>query len=223
MPDRPPPDLAAPDLAALERAARDLLPEGCAVASADPRQIHPLWPGEAPAGAVPARLAEFSAGRAAARAALQALGLKPAPIPAGPDRAPLWPEGVHGTITHSRSACLAALRRGTGGIGLDLEPLRPLPAEIWDTVLLPEERREVEQAADPGLAALLVFSAKEAAYKAQFAFSRQLFGFETLTVRIAGAAFTARFRFSAYPFRPGDEIQGGWAQLEGHILTAAAL
>ncbi|MBN1173619.1 MAG: 4'-phosphopantetheinyl transferase, partial [Micromonosporaceae bacterium] len=61
-----------------------------------------MLPEEAPlvARAVPRRRAEFTTGRHCARLALASLGVEPAAILAGPDRAPRWPAGIVGTITH---------------------------------------------------------------------------------------------------------------------------
>ncbi|NGM44050.1 4'-phosphopantetheinyl transferase superfamily protein [Rhodobacter sp. SGA-6-6] len=208
--------------AALTALARQLLPPGTAVAAADPARLWPLLAGEAPPAAVPARLAEFSAGRHAARAALQALGLPPAAIPMAADRAPVWPKGVAGSITHTRRACLAAARRG-GGLGIDLEEDEDLPADLWDSVLLPEEQDWARGQAAPGRAAKLAFSAKEAAYKAQYARSRRLFGFDTLALSFHGDGFTATFRAAAAPFAMGDRLQGRWGRAAGHVLTVVAL
>jgi 4'-phosphopantetheinyl transferase EntD len=209
-----------PDPALLVQAARRLLPPGCAVAAADPRAAYPLWPGEEVAGMTAPRRAEFSAGRQAARAALAALGAAAA-VPHGPDRAPVWPAGTTGSITHSATACLAAVMRGAGGIGLDLEEDADLPAELWDSILLPEELARLGP--DPGRAARLVFSAKEAAYKAQYAHSRRLFGFDTLAVVLTDGGFTATFRHPVGPFAAGHVLHGRHARAEGHILTAVVL
>ncbi len=179
-------------------------------------------PGEALPNAVPARLREYSAGRHAARAAMADLGAPPTPLPMGEDRAPLWPAGVTGSITHCRTACLAAVRRGPGGIGLDLEEATPLPPDLWDTVLLPPEADWARAQPDPGLAAKLVFSAKEAAYKAQYAESRALFGFDRLALTVTDTAFTARFTAATPPFAEGHILAGRWALAEGLILTAVA-
>lgn len=197
-----------------------MLPPGCAVAEADPRLTYPLLPGEALPGAVARRLAEFSAGRHAARLAL---GLPGTAIPQGADRAPVWPPGVAATITHSASACLAAASRGLRGLGLDLEEDRPLDPALWQTVLLPAERDWVGAQPEPGRAAMAVFSAKEAAYKAQYPLSRQMLGFDAMEIRFDGAGFAARFQTAASPFVSGDTIAGAVAWAEGHILTAAWL
>lgn len=201
--------------------ARGILPPGCAVAATDPRRTYPLLPGEVLRGAVVRRLVEFSAGRHAARVALAGLGLPTAAIPQGADRAPVWPPGISATITHSASACLAAATRGQRGLGLDLEEDRPLDPALWDTVLSAAERDWAEAQPDPGRAALMVFSAKEAAYKAQYPLSRQMLGFDAMEIRFEGAAFAACLRLPVGPFAVDDTIAGAMAQPDGHILTAA--
>ncbi len=153
-----------PDLDHLAAVARGLLPEGAAVAAADPGQLYPLLPGEALPGAIPSRGREFSAGRHAARTALALLGLPSCPIPQGDDRAPVWPSGISGSITHTHLACLAAVIRGPV-LGLDLEEDLPLDTFLWDSILGPEEQAWASGAPDPGFAAKLIFSAKEAARK----------------------------------------------------------
>lgn len=208
-----------PDLATLAGLARALLPADVAVAAADPGVLYPLLPGEALPNAVPPRLREFSAGRHAARLAM---GDPHQPIPQGPDRAPVWPKGLSGSITHSRNACLAAVTRARH-IGLDLEEDEGLAGELWDTVLLPGEQVWAQSQPDPGLASKLIFSAKEAAYKAQYTVSRRLFGFDTLSLQINETGFFATFLRDIGPFNKGLTLNGRFAFVEGHILTAVAL
>lgn len=212
-----------PDLAHLAAMARGLLPRGVAVAAADPGLLHPLLAGEALPGAIPARLREFSAGRYAARAAMATLGARIAPIPPGDDRAPIWPEGLVGTITHSATACLAAVapQSLTAGLGLDLEEDAPLDATLWSEICRPEELAALGDT--PGAQARLIFAIKEAAYKAQYARSATLFGFDTLIVTLTDAAFTARFARPIAPFVTGQALHGTWARGEGHILAACIL
>ena len=203
--------------------ARRLLPAGVAVAAADPRQLHPLLAGEALPGAVPARLREFSAGRHAARAAMAALGAPIAAIPPGDDRAPIWPAGICGSITHSASACLAAvaLHSLTAGLGLDLEEDAPLEPALWPEICRPEELALLGDT--PGLQVRLIFAVKEAAYKAQYARSATLFGFDGLSVVLTASEFTARFTQPVAPFVGGQTLQGRWARAEGHVLATCLL
>lgn len=114
--------------------------------------------------AVPKRKLEFARGRAAARAALSALGVRSQAIPAGPQRAPVWPEGYVGSITHCDGliAAVAADEAHLAAIGLDAEPARPLPPETRARVLHPAEMSE-----DPVMETV-VFSAKESIHKAIF-------------------------------------------------------
>jgi 4'-phosphopantetheinyl transferase EntD len=212
-----------PDLAHLTAAARALLPPGVAVAAADPQVLHPLLPCESLPGAIQSRLREFSAGRHAARGAIAALGHPVRAIPQGDDRAPLWPAGLTGTITHNRTACLAAVSNTAKGLGLDLEDDSPLEPDLWDTILLPPERHWAETQPDPARAAKLIFSAKEAAYKAQYPSSLTLFGFDTLLIQIEGAAFTATFQRPIGHFSQGSTLSGHHAFIDGHILTAVIL
>lgn len=197
--------MSMPELAA---ALRAILPAGMALGVAGVPE--PLWPGEAIA-AVPHRLAEFAAGRTAARQALAALGLPKVAIPMDEDRAPIWPQGVVGSISHCSGACMAVAGRQSDfvGIGLDLEPVQPVARDLWPSILRPEE-----VAAD-GLDALRIFVAKEAVYKAQYPLSRQLFDFQTMKIAMQDQAFTAQFVQAVPPFAAGDRLRGRLIQTSG--------
>jgi 4'-phosphopantetheinyl transferase EntD len=66
----------------------------------------PPFPGEADlvADAVEKRRREFVTTRRCARQALAQLGVPPVPIRPGPGRAPVWPAGVVGSLTHCAGA-----------------------------------------------------------------------------------------------------------------------
>jgi 4'-phosphopantetheinyl transferase EntD len=186
-------------------------------ARCDGSAVGSLFPEEraALAGAVPARLAEFAAGRLAAR---QALGQDVA-LPMAPDRAPVWPEGVAGSITHDGGWALAAVSRMVRMLGLDLEPDAPLPNDIWDTVLLPQEQAWLSRRAEAGHWARVIFCAKECAYKAQYPLTREVFGFEVFEVTLGDGTFEARFQRDVAPFRAGDALTGRYSRGDGLILT----
>lgn len=190
--------------------------------AADPRQFHPLMAGENLPGAITARLFEFSAGRDAARKALQEIGVPAQAIPMQHDRFPLWPEVIVGSISHSGTACLAAVWGGRG-IGLDIEEAVNLEEDLWPSVLSAAEQAWARGQSQPGLAAKLIFSAKEAAYKAQYVESRRLFGFETFEVTVTGDSFTAAFTTEIPPFAKGETLQGKWGKAAGHFLTIVIL
>jgi 4'-phosphopantetheinyl transferase EntD len=198
-----------PDLAA---ALRQMLPAGVALGQGDATHPPNLWPGEVLPGAIPARLSEFSAGRSAARAAMLALGHAPKAIPMAADRAPIWPQGLTGSISHCAGACFALVGKTSHyqGLGVDLEPKLPLPFDLWPTILRPEELHALaslpqDQAT---IRALQIFTAKEAAYKAQYPITGQLFDFQTLKITVENQYFTAEFTQDIGPFSVGNKITG---------------
>jgi len=212
-----------PDLVALIAAARHLLPAAVAVAAASPTQTAPpLWPDEVLPNAVPRRLAEFAAGRAAARQAFALLGHPAASIPQGPDRAPIWPRGLNGSITHSATLCLAAVTRTPQLIGIDLEPATALAFDLWDVVLRPAEQATLQGNPNAPLLAKLMFCAKEAVYKAQYPRSKTLFGFDAIEITLAENTFTARFARSVPGFDEGHVLHGRYTEIESHFLCAVS-
>jgi 4'-phosphopantetheinyl transferase EntD len=123
-----------------------LLPPGVVVVDRPVRdEVAALLPEEAAeiAKAVAKRRFEFATGRACARQALAQLGVAPLALVSGPDRAPLWPAGVVGSISHTDRWCAAAVARArdVAALGIDLEPDEPLAPELWKQVATERERR----------------------------------------------------------------------------------
>ncbi len=183
--------------------------------------------------AIPARRAEFQAGRHAAKTALNKAGTIQTCLPMGEDRAPIWPAGFTGSITHSNGLALAGVARlGTSqgairGIGLDLELATPLAPDLWDEILMPPEHEwlQTQPENEQGILAKIVFSIKECAYKAQYPASKTLLDFNAFAISfsIKTGVFTATFQIDTAPFKQGDVIRGKLALIDGMILTAAAL
>ncbi|MGR3504381.1 MAG: 4'-phosphopantetheinyl transferase family protein [Paracoccaceae bacterium] len=185
---------------ALEQSITGLFGAGVAVAVLPVTGAHPpLLPTEEVAmrRAVPSRRAEFTAGRAAARLALQRLGLPPAAIPSAPDRSPVWPAGVTGSISHAAGLCAAVLSRDLAAtLGLDIEEATPLDEDLWPLVLTPSELQALDDhaPAQRGRIAKRIFSIKEAAYKAQFPLTGAVIGFQALEVTPDFTTHTAQVR-----------------------------
>jgi 4'-phosphopantetheinyl transferase EntD len=191
----------------------------CSLSAADPRD---LWPAERQAvtGAVAQRLAEYAAGRQAARTALMALGLPPVALPMGPDRAPIWPDGIAGSIAHAAGLAVAVARPGAP-LGVDVEDDSPLPEDLWPTLTSPEERAAFPQG-DTGQQVRRVFAAKEALFKAQPQGARAMFGFDAVRVTLVENGFDAQFLTNAGAFRSGETFRGRLALIEGLILAGVA-
>jgi len=182
------------------------------------------------ARAVPKRRREFLAGRICARRAMAALGEPSAPIPQGEDRAPVWPQGLIGSITHTDTWCAAAVARRADGVqalGLDVESAEPLRLDLLRIICRSEERAFIRKqpAAERGLLGKLVFSAKESAFKCQYALSRRMLGYHAMSIRVDLAArrFVATFHEAALPFARGDELEGVLLVERGYVMTAVAL
>lgn len=214
------------------RQARPLLAPDIALAATDPLCPHNAALADEIASlprATTARQREFTAGRAAVHDAMRLLGLPPQPVRQGPDRAPIWPQGLTGSISHTDTACLAAIGRTetTRAIGLDLESSAPLDADLVPVICTPAEQNAL-RALPRGQQlehAKLIFSAKECAYKAQYPISRTLFDFQTLTVAIHPETFefTARFTQDVAPFRENTRLNGRYARNDALIVTAIIL
>ncbi|WP_435257494.1 4'-phosphopantetheinyl transferase family protein [Thioclava sp. FR2] len=210
---------------AILTALRDLAPGGAGCGWADPRLDHGLYPGEGLTGAIPSRLREFSAGRAAARAAMAEIGISPSAIPHGSNREPIWPVGVIGSITHTAAHCLAIVLPTDQfrGVGIDLEEHADLERDLWPAVLHPVERQRLEQIPQchQPKSALTYFCAKEAVYKAQYPITRQLLDFQDIVVSVQSGKFEAQFQCDVDAFAKHSTIIGRTKVVDRHLLALA--
>lgn len=208
---------------AVEAALRGLFPAGVAVAAEriGQAQATSLWPEEQRAiqGAVTHRLAEFAAGRTAARRVLSALDHSPAALAVDANRAAVWPAGICGSVAHDARLAVAIGRRGAP-VGIDLEPDTPLEPDLWPVICSPDELARL--LCNRGLLVRQVFCAKEAVFKAQPPDARAMFGFDALEVTLAEGAFHAQFRISVGAFRAGQVLTGTIARVDGVILAGVA-
>lgn len=185
-----------------------------------------LLPGESAGGprVVDARLCEFAAGRRAARAAMADLGLPPAALPRGADRAPVWPNGLRGAITHAGGIALCVIAKGQTAPGLDVEPNEDLPEELLPVLLRPEEQAWCAQQPNPLRMARLLFVIKEAGYKAQYQHSHAFIGFQHARVEVQSEGrFMITLLERAGCFRPGTTLEGRFAQASGLILAGTVV
>ena len=159
--------------------------------------MHPIEEQALGPHAVEGRRAMFALGRAAAREALGALGAVDAvAIPRGSSGEPVWPEGIVGSISHSREVAVAVVaRRGDYvGLGVDIEDLGRGPSpRVARLVCRPSEMEWVDPEAGTQRLALL-FSAKEAVFKALYPIEGVWLGFADaeLTWLADGGGFEAR-------------------------------
>jgi enterobactin synthetase component D len=130
------------------------------------------------------RQAEFLAGRLCAREALAGLGIRDWVVAINEDRAPVWPPGLCGAITHGSGWAAAVVARKTDyrGLGLDVEQLleHERAERLHTQILTAQEICRLRQAPveQARLIVTLSFSLKESLFKALYPLVLERFYFE---------------------------------------------
>ena len=184
--------------------------------------------------AVLKRRREFTAGRACARAALARLGVSDFPLRAGPDRSPLWPPGIVGSLSHCGDYCgVAVARQGfVAGLGLDVERARPLLGRVASLICTEAEHAQIATLPGPpeGLWAMVVFCAKESAYKCFHPLAKVFLDFHDVEIDLDPdrREFTARILRirapqggpSSHPIRA---LRGRFAWNDAYVFAGVTL
>jgi 4'-phosphopantetheinyl transferase EntD len=126
-----------------------------------------LLPEEADAFAssVVKRRRASGAARIVARELLGQLGCSnTTALPKAASGAPIWPDGIVGSLAHDSQFAIAAVgrRHDVAALGIDIEPAESLPFEL-DLIATPRELLKISSYRYIGR---LLFTAKEAVYKA---------------------------------------------------------
>jgi 4'-phosphopantetheinyl transferase EntD len=217
-----------PALEEIHAAIRRIMPAGVvASAGAIGEFAAPLAAGEIPSTTrmSPRRLREFSAGRGHARRALERLGLRSPEVTVGPGRAPVWPAGFVGSISHGGDLVLAAVAPSTriDSIGVDIEPDVPLDPDLVHRVCRPEEVARLPASVALSRWAKLIFSAKESVYKCVAPLTGVFLEFEDVEI-LFGAGdnrFRARGHGPAAALISPCTLAGAFAEAGGYWVTAA--
>jgi 4'-phosphopantetheinyl transferase EntD len=184
------------------------------------------------AHAVPPRRREYAAVRSCARACLARLGYPQLPILPGVGGQPIWPAGVQGSMTHCAGYTAAAVAPLTQifAIGIDAEPDAPLPDGVIDVIATPAEQDRLAATPpepDSPHWDRLLFSAKEAVYKAWFPLVGEWLDHQQADILIHPHHHT----FTAQLSRAGlivdghhtRRLHGRWISKQGILLTAVVL
>lgn len=158
------------------------------------------------------RRTEFLAGRLCAAYALRQLG-RPEVV-GRRDRAPVWPAGVTGSITHTDQRAFAVASASGGSLGVDCEPLMSvaLARDIFSMVISKEEDSLRPSYMSSAAFITIAFSAKEAFYKAiSSSIDRVLEFHEVTLISIEKAAIDLQFE--------GVEYRLMWRTVSGDFLV----
>jgi 4'-phosphopantetheinyl transferase EntD len=127
------------------------------------------------------RLSDFSIGRYCAIKALEQLGIQDATIPIGADRAPIWPDGVVGSISHCDTlvGAIVAKKSEYISLGLDIEEIGRVTPDLFDLVFTEKEKSYLSSFTGRKLEeqSTLIFSVKEAFYKFQHPITKKFLDF----------------------------------------------
>lgn len=186
----------------------------------------------APIKGVAKRQAEYLAGRLCARAALAQLTGTAATPASGADRAPQWPKGTVGSITHGSGWAAAVVGQHSEwrGLGLDVEQIMPAsraerlageiltPAELLRLQNLPAEQRAQRIS--------LTFSLKESLFKALYPQVLRHFYFQDAELISVDTSQQVRMRLlidlhEQWP--AGAEVSGQFAEFDGYLLSLVSI
>lgn len=131
----------------------------------------------------PAARCASGAGRMVARRLLASQGTENGVILRAASGEPVWPGPFLGSIAHDDEVAVVAVTRDRSyrALGIDVEPVEPLPEEIFPLVVT---ERDNAGSIEPDLAGRLIFSAKEAVYKAAFPSDREILDYEDITINL---------------------------------------
>ncbi|MCE0556855.1 4'-phosphopantetheinyl transferase superfamily protein [Motilimonas sp. E26] len=170
--------------------------------------------------AVPKRKAEFVAGRAVALAALQSVGCDRVDIPIGEHRAPVWPHGWSGSISHTDELAIAIIRPSSkvSLLGVDVENLIAATqvGSLMPLFVSAKERKllAATQLSLPAFATL-IFSAKESIFKAVYPYVKTYLEFsDAMLIGVDMSKREAYFKLCAR----GEALFGSALTLSVHFL-----
>jgi enterobactin synthetase component D len=178
------------------------------------------------------RQTEFLAGRLCAREALRRLDGRQLAPDIGEDRAPIWPDDICGSITHSTgwAAAVVANRQQWRGLGLDTENLLSLERarRLAGEILTPAEmaRMAAGPADQIALSVTLTFSIKEALFKALYPIVQKRFYFEHAQLLEWTTSGHARLRLLtdlSSEWHSGKELDGQFSVQDAHVLSLVAI
>jgi len=115
------------------------------------------------------RRREFITGRTNARQLLKKYNLHRYPLLPNADRAPIWPEGIIGSISHCKDLCgvIVSEAKHYRSIGFDIENIRTFNFAVRKYICTEDEDEWLLSLpeASRSQALLLIFSIKESLYK----------------------------------------------------------
>ncbi len=156
----------------------------------DSFKLYGVFPSKDILKSVPKRQAEFIAGRFCAQLGLKELGVLNRTVSCGEGRAPLWPNGVKGSISHTGDVAeaIVSMAPDVVSLGIDIEKIfqKDIARYISDQIVNKKELSLINSLPICFETFLtIVFSAKESLFKAIYPLVEEYFDFRaTILVNI---------------------------------------
>jgi 4'-phosphopantetheinyl transferase EntD len=155
-------------------------------------------------------------------------------IPAAADRAPIWPSGFTGSISHANGYCVAVAarvtdagqKRGITALGVDVEQVGQVLPTLWPQLMCQEEiaRLQALDEQDRDVTASLIFSAKEAFYKAQYTLTGGWVDFGDASIVLSENSFRLQVSNAGLAIAQlAGRFEGRFLIGSGRVITALAI
>ena len=168
------------------------------------------------------RLTDFAAGRACAHLAQKHLGLSAQPI-LRDERAPVWPNGQCGSISHAKDWALAAVSTSLRSIGVDVEAQGRVTQKLYRALFRPEEVNAFSSCSDA--APSVAFAAKEAGYKAIYPIGGAYIGFQEASVELDWQSQCFRILYHG-DHKANKALEAGvgyWRLIDSYVIVFFAI
>ena len=169
---------------------------------------------------------EYLLGRLAIKDALGSLGNVPAWIERDPlTKAPVWPKGIAGSLSHSSGLALAVVGDSPPilGLGVDLEKAnRTIDLGIERHICTQDESDDLRSLhlENHAIRLLLTFSAKESLYKCFFGrIPRDLLRFKNVSLKWESSKWTAHWKFPSEKKYSMETTIGYWGMDQNWLWT----
>jgi 4'-phosphopantetheinyl transferase EntD len=174
------------------------------------------------------RPAEFAEGRSLAAQCLGALGRSDADVGRGRERQPLWPAGVTGSIAHSDTTVAAVVALAPPdsvlSVGIDVETVGGVTPDMHGVLFTAAEMIALDALDEQARVerATLLFSAKEALYKAQYPLTHRFVDYPDVELAVDDLAVTISVVTAPRGVRPQAVTMFAWRS-GASIVTGAVI
>lgn len=173
------------------------------------------------------RLSDFRASRYCAKQILEKFGIHNYPLLINEHRAPIWPNQLVGSLSHTKNFCFGVIARGLDikAIGIDVEVNKPLKDDLLKLICTAKDQNYFKLYSSPNHAATIIFSIKESIFKCLHPIYKKWIDFKEVDVILNEQEGT----YCAIPSDPINsyfglnEINGKWCTDERFVYTSCWL